>query len=306
MYLVEEIITNPTYALMPGLEVAHYKLFFETKDSHLKLDTPLWHSGFTLSNEKTEAVQSSVFCNACSLMLQNLPLSRDNTWHSLVARNKIWELWKDDTDRFVFTNPMQALYRQLVVDPAFTQGELLGDFSSDATLPGFPLPQDLEIVFFANWLAKYGDIILHASGVAVDGKGYAFVGPSGVGKSTLAGVLSSETGVTVLGEDQLVLRLIDNRFWIFGTPWHVNRSLCAPLGVPLERILFLDKKDEDTLSALTAMEGVTRLLQTAFIPYYRPELVDDILERLDTLANTVSLVHFSYLPGNGVLNRVIN
>lgn len=290
---------------MPGLEVAHYKLFFESKESSLQRGIPFWHSGFTINRKETEAEQTSVFCNSCSFMLQDLPLSRENTWHTLIARNNIWELWKDEADRFVFTNPMQALYRQLVVDPNFCRADVLGDFSSDGAA-ALPLPQDLEIVFFANWLGRYRDILLHASGIAVDGKGYAFVGPSGVGKSTLAGFLSKEAGVTVLGEDQLVLRLLDNRFWIFGTPWHENRSLCTPLGVPIEKILFLDKKDEDTLSAVTAMEGVTRLLQTAFIPYYRPELLDGILERLDTLANSVSLVHFSYLPGNGVLNRVIS
>ncbi len=291
---------------MPGLEVAHYKLFFESKESRLKRGIPFWHSGFTINRKETEAEQTSVFCNSCSFMLQDLPLSRENTWHTLIARNNIWELWKDEAGQFIFTNPMQALYRQLVIDSDFSRAEVLGDFSSDGAAAAIPLPQDLEIVFFANWLGKYSDILLHASGIAVDGKGYAFVGPSGVGKSTLAGLLSKEAGVTVLGEDQLALRLLDNRFWIFGTPWHENRSLCAPLGVPLEKILFLDKKDEDTLFAVTALEGVTQLLQTAFIPYYRPELLDGILERLDTLANTVSLVHFSYLPGNDVLKRVIN
>ncbi len=291
--------------MKPGLEVAKYRLHFITQDKNLKPETPPWHSGFSIRNDKTEGTQTSVFCHDFSFNLHNQPISGGTERLKPVASNEIWELWRDQEGQFIFVNPMQALLRKVVINPDFTQGDLFGDFSVGGEALAYPLPQDLEIVFFANWLGKFGDLILHASGIAVDGKGYAFVGPSGVGKSTLAGRLSQRAGVTVLGEDQLILRRMGNCFWLFGTPWHENSSMRAPIGVPLEKIFLLDKKDEDTLSEATPMQGVTRLLQTAFIPYYRAELIQTFLERLDTLAAEVPIYHFSYLPGNEILNRVI-
>lgn len=279
---------------MPDLEVALFRTRYTAQDSKLKPDAPPWHKGFSFSNQTTEVIQTSVFINAITFQLENERLDRDKSWHYLINRNEIWELWKDEQGRFIFFNRMQPLLRQLTVDADFTKGLLVGNFLEGDRGVCYPLPQDLEIVFYVNWLGKLGDLVLHASGIAVDGKGYAFAGSSGVGKSTLARKLNKNENVTMLGEDQLVLRFLDNRFWIFGTPWHEDPLLCSPIGVPLEKLYFLEKNGINAKIPVTPMEGVTRLLQTAFIPYYRPEVVSRILERLDILAETVAMCKLSY------------
>lgn len=58
-----------------------------------------------------------------------------------------------------------------------------------------------------------GRVCLHASSIAVDGNAVAFVGPSGVGKSTLAAALVSR-GFRVVSEDVLPLRLEHNRILV--------------------------------------------------------------------------------------------
>jgi len=222
----------------------------------------------------------------------------------MICHNKIWELWTDKEGNFNFTNPNQSLHRQIVINPQFTKGKVYGDFTNNAK-QNYPLPQVLEIVFFVNWLGQFSDLILHASGINFEGRGYVFAGRSGVGKSTLAASLAKETGVTVLGEDQIILRLIDDKFWIFGTPWHQNRSLCSPMGVPLEKIYFLEKNGSQTIRKISRIDGVTRLLQTAFIPYYRPEVVKKLLERLDLLSEHVPMNLLSYELGTNVLSMII-
>lgn len=286
---------------MPNVEIAKYRLHFLRQNQEFQPEAPPWHAGFSFSSENTEGYESSVFCHDFSFLLHNQPPGQNPQQQTLVTRNDIWELWRDEAGRYLFSNPMQDVNRWVVISSDFSHGEIYGDFS----LQGYPLPQDLEIVFFANWLANHGDLILHASGIAVDGQGYAFVGSSGVGKSTLARVLHQQEGVTVLGEDQLVLRLMGDQFWLFGTPWHLNRAMCSQAGVPLRKIFLLDKTDEDVLFTVSPMTGVTSLLQTAFIPYYRSDLIGLILERLDILAQKVPMFHFSYLPGKRFLDRII-
>ncbi len=208
-----------------------------------------------------------------------------------------WELWLDEAGRYVFVAPRQSPPRLAIVDPGFVDGEVCGEFSTSNGEGAYPL-QGLGIRLFANWLAGCGDAILHAAGVAVDGKGYCFTGSSGAGKSTLTASLASNPSATVLGEDQVILRYLDGRFWIFGTPWHVNPDLCAPLGVPLEKLFFLDRDAAQPLAAVAPFDGVTRLLQTAFIPYYRPAAVSAILDRLALLAERVPFYTLSYRLGD--------
>lgn len=53
--------------------------------------------------------------------------------------------------------------------------------------------------------AQQGSLVLHASGIVVDGRSIALLGPSGTGKSTLAGQLAR--GGRLLADDALVVRL---------------------------------------------------------------------------------------------------
>lgn len=55
-----------------------------------------------------------------------------------------------------------------------------------------------------------GALVLHASGVGVDGAGIAFVGPTGSGKSSLAAAFV-QRGATLLADDYLVVTERDDR-----------------------------------------------------------------------------------------------
>ena len=161
---------------------------------------------------------------------------------------------------------LQTPPRRVTIDPSYQSG----------TPPTFcaewqrhyPCSTDIRIT--VNWLAL-GDLILHAASIVVGAEGYCFLGESGAGKSTLAAALATEMGVPILGEDQAILRNLDGEFWIFGTPWHERADRCLPQGVPLKKVFFVDRNLAPGIHPITPSEGVQRVLQTAFIPYYLPE-----------------------------------
>ena len=70
---------------------------------------------------------------------------------------------------------------------------------------------------FSNLFATFGDLILHASGFIYEDKGYIFTGHSGAGKSTLIRQFLNRPEFTVMGEDQVVLRFINNNFCLWNT-----------------------------------------------------------------------------------------
>lgn len=290
-----------------GLRVAQLGLWLDARGTTLRLSAPPAHTKF-LQPRSSEVSQTSNVSADLVLRVRNGLLPRAQTRPTPLCRTKIWELWQDTAGHYVFVAPRQSPPRWIVVDPGFTEGEVLGDFASSDGEGLYP-PQGLDNVVLANWLASYGDVILHASGVAVDGKGYCFIGPAGAGKSTLAASLMSASrdaaeagttkmeGVVVLGEDQVILRHLDGRFRIYGTPWHEDPAMCSPLGVPLEKVFFLHRAAASGVEPLGPADGVVRLLQTAFIPYYRAVAVSTILDRLADLSEEVPFYTLSYQLG---------
>jgi hypothetical protein len=220
---------------------------------------------------------------------------------TLLCQNKIWELWKDERENFIFYNPLQSPVRVLCINPEYTQGTISGNFWEGENTSQEIMPQSLEIILYSNWLANYGDLILHASGFILDGEAFAFLGESGVGKSTLIRSLVGQPGVQILGEDQVVLRYQDQQFWIYGTPWHINETLCSPHGAPLGKIYFLDRQAPAGIHSVNPADAYTRILQTAFIPYYRSDAVEKIMDTLLRLTGKVSMYTMSYQLGENVL-----
>ena len=276
-----------------GLRVAQCSLWYRSDSPWVHAIAPPIEDRF---NEFTTAEEEKASAVSRQLILQvnQTEISRDLRWQQLVYRTKIWELWKDNQDFLIFYNPMQPVLRVLRVAPDFSAGQVDGDFR-----PGEPganqiLPRELEIVLFSNWLGSFGGWILHAAGVSLGGAGYAFVGHSGAGKSTLAELLAQNADVTLLGEDQVVVRRQGKDFWIYGPPWHYFSSRYSPEGAPLKGLYFLDGKGEGTLKNLTPLEGASRLLQTAFIPYYQPQFVQLILANLADLTQQTSLRTFNF------------
>jgi hypothetical protein len=231
-------------------------------------------------------------------------------------------LWQDERGRYVFVPGKRSLpRRQITVEAEFGAGEVLGEFGCHARLdvPSYPL-QHIDAMIYANWLAGTGDLFLHAAGVEVGGRGICFAGHPGAGKSTLVNSLISDprraalaaatsdvadsAPVVVLGEDNVVLRYLEGRFWIYGTPWHLDPARCDPRGVPLDKLYFLDRTLDPGVAPVGPLEGVARLMQTAFVPYYRPAAVSGILARLELLSERVPFYTLSYRLGSDVLATI--
>lgn len=227
-------------------------------------------------------------------------------WRSLYDDAETWQLWRDAEGRHVFVSPRHAPpARQVTVDTAFRSGHVVGAFSASLGRAQAVYPLDsIDIVLFANWLAETGGLIVHAAGIDDGGAGYAFVGPSGSGKSTLIGQAAPDPLVSALGEDQVILRQRGDRFVVYGTPWHTIPERCAPGGVPLQKLFFLERGAPYGAEPLPRRVAIERLMQDSFIPLYNRGGVDRILDSLACLAEQVPFYRLSYRIGSDVLGLV--
>lgn len=280
-----------------GVRVANLELHLDSRGSGLDMAAPECHTAFLTEGAPHDGLLMRVRKEAPSI---------SDAWRPLYSSTETWRLWQDEVGRYIFCAPRQSPPRRhVIVDLGFGNGDVIGEFGESVGAGGAVYPlQDIDMVLFVNWLANFGDVILHASGVVIDGQGYCFTGTSGVGKSTLAGALAVNPSVTVLGEDQVVLRYLDGDFWIYGTPWHINPAMCSPLGAPLKKLFFLDRSASHGVTPIAPLVGITRLLQTAFVPYYRPAAVSAILDRLTLLAEQMPFYILNYRLGTDPLRLI--
>ena len=120
----------------------------------------------------------------------------------------------------------------------------------------------------AERLPEYGGFVFHGSCVAVDGEGYVFTAKSGTGKSTHARLWRELLGsrAVMVNDDKPIIRLLDNGYFVFGTPWDGKHRLSANIAVPLKTICILEQAAENSIQAITKREALPMLIQQAYRP----------------------------------------
>ena len=240
--------------------------------------------------------------NELKMVLHNRMPSHLGSFGVSLLENKSWALWENNSGSYSLLIKEDIPPRLAIVDNEFKEGDLYLDLS-EVKNKVYPLGQ-LEIRLFSVWLATFGDIILHASGIMKEGKGYCFLGEAGAGKSTLARVFKKDPGVTILGEDTIILRYLDGKFWIFGTPWHLDPDFCSPASAPLEKMFFLDRSRPSGFYLASPSDGISQILRTAVIPYYHKNWLSKIIENLVLLSGLVPFYNFSFLLGTNPWNQI--
>ncbi len=92
---------------------------------------------------------------------------------------------------------------------------------------------------YAFSTAAQETLLLHASVVRYQGKAYAFTAPSGTGKSTqVANWLRAIDGCDLINDDNPIIRMIDGKPVLYGSPWSGKtpcyRNVEAPLGAVIK------------------------------------------------------------------------
>ena len=285
-----------------SFQVAGLHLHFLACDSSITFKIPHFYDNFLKYKENNKAQLNSIGYDydfpkhELILEVHNGKIQNDKLIECLFTSNH-WALWRSNLNRLIFIDELQSPITKALIEPSFRNGKIFRDVDASNEIPFYPL-QNLDIQLFSNWLAIYGDIILHASGVITkNNSGYCFAGGSGAGKSTLAKSLTSRHSLQVLGEDNLILRYLDGQFFVFGTPWHEDPVMSFPQGCLLKKFFILDREANPGIHPIKPLKIVAYLMKTAFIPYYRHDLLPGILERLSHLAEMVPFYTLNYELG---------
>jgi len=177
---------------------------------------------------------------------------------------------------------LNFLTSQLTFELSYNAGALL----TLNQVPFIELEYSLRVLY-AYFILIYGGVLVHAAGIARNGIGYIFCGPSGVGKSTVSKLSRNSI---ILNDDLTAIRPgPDDQWMIFSTPFANPGQKIKNLTVPLRGIYLLNQSNEVLLEELSPGKGLAEFISNVPVisgDIYYSELL------LSTCSKLLSMIPF--------------
>lgn len=136
---------------------------------------------------------------------------------------------------------------------------------------------------FYRQLLRFNGMMLHASAVVRDGKAYLFTAPCGTGKSTHTQLwLENFPDAFILNDDKPALRLENEKFYAYGTPWSGKTARNRNVRVELGGICVLGRGAENRITRYSGSTALHDILEQTVRPR-DPMLMGKLLDILDRL-----------------------
>ena len=136
--------------------------------------------------------------------------------------------------------------------------------------------------------AFHDTILLHASCIAYQGDGIAFTGHSGIGKSTHSSLwLKYVNGAELINDDQPAIRYINQKTYIFGTPWSGKTNCYKQMRAHLQAIICMKQAPENKLTALDTTSLFAKLLPACSLNKKDKATMPSIIRTLAKISENV-------------------
>ncbi len=145
---------------------------------------------------------------------------------------------------------------------------------------------------FNRRLTAFNGLMLHSSAIEMDGRAYLFSANSGTGKSTHTGLWKKTFGdkVTYINDDKPIIRKIDGKFYVYGTPWSGKTDLNTNIKVPLAAIVFIERGVTNSIEPIDPAKEAVAVPMLEQTPRPRtPKLLEAMLNTADDLLTSTPL-----------------
>lgn len=156
---------------------------------------------------------------------------------------------------------------------------------------------NMLMISYAFASATAGTLLVHASVVVSDGRGYLFLGKSGTGKSTHSRLwLEHIPGSRLLNDDNPVVRVEDGVTRVYGSPWsgktpcYINRS--ADVGA----FVRLEQAPHNVITRLGTLQSFAALLSSSSTMKWDKSVYDGVCNTITDVVQSVPIYKMECLP----------
>lgn len=160
----------------------------------------------------------------------------------------------------------------------------------------FGLSNALMLIFaFAG--SRKETLLIHASLVRQAGYGYAFIAKSGTGKSTQVSMwLRYLEGCDLMNDDNPVIRMIDGKPYIYGSPWSGKTPCYRNVKAKLGAITQIDRASANSIEPLKPVEAFASMLVSCSMMKWDKDIFNRICDTVTHIIETTGIYILHCLP----------
>ena len=153
------------------------------------------------------------------------------------------------------------------------------------------------MIAYAFSSAYQKTVMIHASLIRHDDKGYAFTAKSGTGKSTHTSLwMKHIKGSDLMNDDNPVIRIIDGKTYIYGTPWSGKTPCYRNIKATLGAIVRIDRALENSIDKLKPVEAFASLLPSCSYMKWDEEISHAICNTVTEIIEKNNIFTLHCLP----------
>lgn len=153
------------------------------------------------------------------------------------------------------------------------------------------------MVMYALATANSLTALFHSSVVSYKGHGYMFLGKSGTGKSTHSQLwLKHIEGTELVNDDNPVVRIIDDKVRVYGSPWSGKTPCYRNISFPLGAIVQLSQAPYNRIQQLVKLQAYAALVPSISGKRWDKRIAEGLHETENWLAQHVPVYHLECLP----------
>ena len=153
------------------------------------------------------------------------------------------------------------------------------------------------MLMYTFFTAPYDTMMVHASVIANNEGGYMFLGRSGTGKSTHSRLwLNYIAGSDLLNDDNPVIRVVDGKAIVYGTPWSGKTPCYKNQQVELKAVVRLSQAPYNKIARLMPLQAFASLMPACSCKRWDSESTVALHKAVEKAISIVPCYHLECLP----------
>ena len=192
---------------------------------------------------------------------------------------------------------------------SFHSGFATGTLSLHATKADAFVLNNILMMVYAFKTACIDTVLMHASVIKKDGKGYLFLGKSGTGKSTHTRLwLENIPGCELLNDDNPIVHFNKEtgEAIVYGSPWSGKTPCYKNDSVLVGAFVRLEQAPENIIMKEGAARAFASLLPSCSCLKAAEELNNGVIETVKLLAASLPVYHLKCLPDKAAAELSFN